>query len=56
MSQSCVSVTGAAALAAASVGIAMVSGDPECDPLAAADAACYSAKAAGRGRVCVAAA
>jgi diguanylate cyclase (GGDEF)-like protein/PAS domain S-box-containing protein len=40
----------------ASVGVAMVGGDPGCDPLAAADAACYSAKAAGRGRVCVAAA
>jgi diguanylate cyclase (GGDEF)-like protein len=35
----------------ASVGIATVSGDPARDPLTEADAACYSAKAAGRGRV-----
>jgi len=38
----------------ASIGIAMVTADATQDPLGAADAACYSAKAAGRGRVCVA--
>ena len=40
----------------ASVGVAVVGADPAHDPLAAADAACYAAKAAGRGRVCVASA
>lgn len=38
----------------ASVGVAMICADTARDPLAAADAACYSAKAAGRGGVCVA--
>ena len=38
----------------ASVGIAPVSADPARDVLGAADAACYAAKAAGRGRVSIA--
>ena len=38
----------------ASVGIAPISTEAAGDPLAAADAACYEAKAAGRGRVALA--
>jgi diguanylate cyclase (GGDEF)-like protein/PAS domain S-box-containing protein len=38
----------------ASVGIAPVTADGPADPLAAADTACYSSKAAGRGQVSVA--
>ena len=38
----------------ASVGIAPISTEAAGDPLAAADAACYEAKAAGRGRVAMA--
>jgi diguanylate cyclase (GGDEF)-like protein len=40
----------------ASAGIAMIRADRAQDVLAEADAACYSAKAAGRGRVATAAA
>ncbi len=39
----------------ASVGIAAVSAEPGSDPLAEADAACYAAKAAGRGQVALSA-
>jgi diguanylate cyclase (GGDEF)-like protein/PAS domain S-box-containing protein len=35
----------------ASAGLTMITTDPARDPLAEADAACYAAKAAGRGRV-----
>ena len=38
----------------ASIGVAAVSADIPGDPLALADAACYEAKAAGRGRVSIA--
>ena len=38
----------------ASVGIAPVTADGPADPLAAADSACYSSKAAGRGQVSIA--
>lgn len=38
----------------ASIGVAPVSADMTGDPLALADAACYEAKAAGRGRVSIA--
>ncbi|OJX18497.1 MAG: hypothetical protein BGO82_20340 [Devosia sp. 67-54] len=45
---------GAAYRIGASVGIAPITGETGGDPLAAADAACYEAKAAGRGRVAMA--
>ncbi|MEO8756596.1 MAG: PAS domain S-box protein [Devosia sp.] len=45
---------GASYRVGASIGVAPVTADALRDPLTEADTACYSAKAAGRGRVCVA--